>query len=96
MFDLVTAFETYYFWPDLINDLKEIMRIMKPGGSLLMANEAYTHAKFEKRNSRWAELADMALHTPEEYRDFFTEAGYTNVEISVVPEKNWIAAVAEK
>ncbi len=96
VFDFVTAFESYYFWPDLINDLKEIMRVMKPGGSLLMANEAYTQEKFEKRNSRWAKCTGMMLHTPEGYRGFFTEAGYTKVEIDVVPEKNWIAAVAEK
>ena len=28
-FDLVTAFETYYFWPNLIDDLKEIKRVLK-------------------------------------------------------------------
>ena len=26
-FDLVTGFETYYFWPDLINDLKGILKV---------------------------------------------------------------------
>ena len=31
MFDFVTAFESYYFWPDLVNDLIEIKRVLKPG-----------------------------------------------------------------
>jgi len=34
MFDLVTAVETYYFWPDLVENLKEIRRVLKPGGAL--------------------------------------------------------------
>jgi len=96
MFNLVTAFETYYFWPNLIDDLKEIKRVLKPAGILLMANEVYKHEKFDKRNSKWAKWGDMMLHTPEEYSNFLTEAGYMPVEIDVIPKKNWIAAIAKK
>jgi ubiquinone/menaquinone biosynthesis C-methylase UbiE len=96
MFDFVTAFEAYYFWPNLIDDLKEIKRVLKPGGTLLIANEVYKHEKFEKRNVKWAKWGDMMLHTPEEYRGFLTEAGYMAIEIYEVIEKNWIAAIAEK
>lgn len=95
IFNLVTAFEVYYFWPNLIDDLKEIKRVLKPGGTLLLANEVYKHEKFEKRNSKWAKWCDMMLHTPEQYRDFLMEAGYTAIKIDDVPEKNWIAAVAK-
>jgi len=96
MFNLVTAFESYYFWPNLIDDLKEIQRVLKPGGTLLIANEAYKHEKFEKRNLKLAKWGDMMLHTPEEYRGFLTEAEYFAVEIFDIPEKNWITAIAKK
>jgi ubiquinone/menaquinone biosynthesis C-methylase UbiE len=96
MFNLVTAFETYYFWTNLIDDLKEIWRVLKPGGTLLIGNEVYRHEKFEKRNSKWAEWGDMMLHTPEEYREFLTKAGYLDVAIYGLPEKNWITALAKK
>jgi ubiquinone/menaquinone biosynthesis C-methylase UbiE len=96
MFNLVTAFEAYYFWPNLIDDLKEIKRVLKPGGTLLIANEVYEHENFEKRNLRLAKWGDMMIHTPEEYRGFLTEAGYMAIEIDDVPEKNWIAAIAKK
>ena len=96
MFDIVTAFEAYYFWPNLIDDLKEIKRVLKPSGTLLIANEVYKHEKFEKRNLKWAKWGDMMLHTPEEYRGFLNEAGYMTIEIDDVPEKNWVAAIAKK
>lgn len=95
-FDLVTAFETYYFWPNLIGDLKEIKRVLKPDGTLLLTNEAYKHEKFEERNLKLIKSCEMMLHTPEEYFAFLTETGYTAVNIHTLPEKNWITAVAKK
>jgi len=95
-FDLATAFETYYFWPDLIADLREIARILKPDGRLLLVNEVYRHPRFEKRNAKWAKWAKMNIHAPEEFESFLAEAGYRVVRLAEVPEKNWIAVLAEK
>ena len=38
-FDLATAFETVYFWPDLPKSFREIRRVLRPGGTLLICNE---------------------------------------------------------
>ena len=93
-FDLVTAFEAYYFWPNLIDDLKEIKRILKQNGTFLMTNEVYKDPKFEERNAKWAKLLDMPLHTPDEYKGFLEKAGYHIISIDTDPEKNWITAIA--
>lgn len=96
MFDFITAFETTYFWPDFINDLKEIKRALKPGGTLLIANEVYTHEEFEKRNRFINNLVEMQLHTPEEYHSLLTDAEYSDVSVVDVSEKNWVAVIARK
>ena len=31
-FDAVTAFETVYFWPDLVSCFREVHRVLKPAG----------------------------------------------------------------
>jgi len=96
MFDLATAFEVYYFWPNLIDDLKEIRRVLKPGGTFLLVNEVYKDEKFEKRNAKWVKLLDMQIHTPSEYSEFLIESGYHTVKIDNISEKNWITAIAKK
>ncbi|PLX25719.1 MAG: SAM-dependent methyltransferase [Ignavibacteria bacterium] len=95
-FDLVTAFETFYFWPDMIVDLKEVHRVLKPGGTLLIVNAAYGHEKFAKRNARITRFGGFTLHTPEELHDVLTGAGYPDVIVHEAVQKNWIAVVAKK
>jgi len=95
-FDLVTAVETYYFWPDLIKNLEEIRRVLKPGGSIILINEAYRHDRFEKRNAKWARMGDFTYHLPEEFREFLRDAGYSSIQIDVIEDKNWITAIGAK
>jgi hypothetical protein len=83
---------TYYFFPDLINNLKEIRRVFRPGGSVILINEAYRHDKFEKRNAKWARMGGFNYHLPEEFKGFLRDAGYSSIQIDVAEDKNWIAA----
>ena len=39
-FDIVTAFETVYFWPDIVKSFGEVKRVLKPGGMFLIGCEA--------------------------------------------------------
>ena len=38
-FDLTTAVETVYFWPDIRAGLREIFRVLKPSGTFAILNE---------------------------------------------------------
>jgi ubiquinone/menaquinone biosynthesis C-methylase UbiE len=95
-FDLATAFETTMFWPSLVDDLREVRRVLKPGGTLLIANEAYADARFERRNAKWARLVGFQLQTPQETRECLIEAGYSKAEVDTRADRNWIAVVAQE
>jgi ubiquinone/menaquinone biosynthesis C-methylase UbiE len=97
MFDLVTAFETTIFWPNLVDDLRQVRRVLKQDGILLIANEAYEDASYAERNAKWSRWTGFqTLQTPQEMRQCLIEAGYSNVAIDTVPAKNWIAATARR
>lgn len=96
LFDLVTVVETYYFFPDLVHNLKEIRRVLKPRGSVILINEMYRHDRFEKRNAKWARMGDFTYHLPEEFREFLRDAGYSSIQIDVLEDKNWITAIGTK
>ena len=95
-FDLVTAFEVCYYWLNPVDDLREIKRVLKPSGTLLIACEAYKERRFEKRNAKGVKILNMHLYTPDELTELLQAAGYSNIGIHTIPERNWIAAVGVK
>lgn len=96
MFDLVTAFETCYFWPDIKNDLREIHRVLKGDSILLIVNEMYKHSLFEERNSAYNAVDGMTIYSAGDYRTLLNDAGFSSVVIDEFPENNWICIIAKK
>jgi ubiquinone/menaquinone biosynthesis C-methylase UbiE len=97
-FDLVSGFEAYYFWPDLTNDLKEIYRVLKIDGVLLLVNEGYKCENEKKRKivEKWTKLGNFEVHSPDEYKDFLTRAGFSDIQIFEQKEQGWITSIAKK
>jgi ubiquinone/menaquinone biosynthesis C-methylase UbiE len=77
MFDLVTAVETHFWWPDLPGAMREIFRVLKPGAQLVIIAEVYkgANAKTSRLVEEYAERTGMALLSAEEHRQLFTTSG---------------------
>ncbi|MFX1575116.1 MAG: class I SAM-dependent methyltransferase [Promethearchaeota archaeon] len=97
-FDLVTGFEVYYFWSDLIRDLKEIYRVLKPNGYLILVNEGYITNNEKKREKveKWSKLGNFPIHTPKQYKEFLEKASFSNIQIFEEYKKGWITAISMK
>ena len=95
-FDFVTAVETYYFWPEKLNDLKEIRRTLKSDGKLLLVFEML---KTEDEPDKWEQVektVNIKAVTEEEIRDILLHAGYENIRTYTKSGTSWLCAVAEK
>src|SRR5260370_16020935 len=98
MFDLATAVETHYYWPDLPADMREVLRVLKPGGTLIIIAEAYKGGKHDERLKVLVEAmktADYAYAhlSVDELREFFAEAGYSDVQVFEDYDKRWICGL---
>ncbi len=52
-FDIISAVETTYFWPNLLDSFKEVKRVLKPSGKFIIVNASYTNEKFKERNEEY-------------------------------------------
>lgn len=91
-FDVVTAFETTYFWPELQAGLTEIHRVLNRGGRLVIANEFADRASA----GAWADRLNMHVPDSETLAGAAYEAGFLMVDVSVHPHNGWLRLVAAK
>jgi ubiquinone/menaquinone biosynthesis C-methylase UbiE len=91
-FDLVTAFETYYFWANLTVAFAEIRRVLKPGGRLLLVNEM----KFGASPAKLVEETHVKLYPLQEIENTLRLAGFVDVQVFTVAGSDWNAFLAQK
>lgn len=76
-FDIVTAFETVYFWPDIEKCFGEVKRVLKPGGVFLIGMESNGDNNFIMKF--WKHFIDMEMYTDEEIASFLENNGFSEI-----------------
>lgn len=77
-FDIVTGFETVYFWPDFVNDCKEVRRVLKDDGIMFICNEAIPNEE-DERQKELIDLLDMKIFSEDEFDEYLREAGFSDI-----------------
>jgi ubiquinone/menaquinone biosynthesis C-methylase UbiE len=95
-FDVVTAVETHYYWPKLIEDLREIRRVLRPGGYLLIIAETYKGRTLDALYRPVMKLLRANYLSVDEHRNLFSAAGYSDVAVSVEEKKGWICVAGRR
>ncbi len=95
-FDVVTAIETHYYWPDLPANVRELLRVLRPGGTFALIAETYRGGPLRLIYSMVMPLLRAAYLSDEEHRDLLTQAGFIEVATMHRPGKNWICATGRK
>jgi len=92
-FDLVTAFETIYFWPGLVDCFREVYRVTKPGGTFFICNESNGETK---KDDKWAEkIGGMTIYNAAQILTALHQAGFTDAKAHK-NGKGWICVTARK
>lgn len=95
-FDMVTGFETIYFWPNFIEDLKEVNRVLKKDGVLCFGNEARHEDGEMDKYDDLIDLLDMKIYTDEVLEKSLESAGFKEIELNKNPDNSWICIKAVK
>lgn len=92
-FEVVTAFETIYFWPEIVESFKEVRRVMKNNGSFIICNEA--NGEDPELTEKWTKIIKgMIVYNSNEIQKFLEDAGFRDIKI--YKKNNRICVVSKK
>ena len=94
-FDTVFSVESLYFWPDALAGLKEIRRVLSPGGAFMTALEMVGGAMNERQLEIVKHLK-MFCPTRAELAELMIAAGFADVNVDFEPNRLWLCAVGRK
>lgn len=87
-FDVITAFETVYFWPGPVESFQEVWRVLKPGGTFMIVNESDGR---NTKDEKWAGIIDgMRIFTQERLTQYLKDAGFSQIAAHVNRKQHWI------
>lgn len=93
-FDLLTAFETIYFWPGPLQSFKEVFRVLKPGGTFMIVNE---FDGISEREKKYEKLIDgLKLYDNKELLDYLKQVGFTSIDFKHDTNRHWVTFIAKK
>ena len=89
-YNLVSAFETIYFWPEIGESFKEVSRVIRPGGQFMIAQG--TDGNHPDDEMWLATVEGMHVYTAADLEKYLLDAGFSRVE-SHVKENDYIMVV---
>ena len=85
-FDIITAFETIYFWPDLEKCFKEVKRVLKLGGIFLIGLESNGSNNLIMKLSE--KLINMTAYNDNEITRFLKNNDFNEITVYLRDSKN--------
>nr|WP_292740947.1 class I SAM-dependent methyltransferase [Methanobrevibacter sp.] len=76
-FDVVTAFETVYFWPNIEKCFGEVKRVLKPGGIFLIGTESNGSDNIPMKISE--KLINMTVYNDRELCQYLENNEYSKI-----------------
>ncbi len=95
-FDKITTVESFYFWPDHVNSLKEVRRVLKKGGKFLLVADIHGGADLSPKEIDNVKKYNLFNPSPEEYQELFQQAGFFEIQIHLKKGEKWICVTGSK
>ena len=95
-FNKIVTVESFYFWPDPVECLREVQRVLIPKGVFLLVSEIYERPDLTPHCRKNISKYNMNVPGIDEFTDLFDSAGFSRTTVHTKDGEFWIAVEGVK
>ena len=95
-FDKIVTVESFYFWPSPVDNLHEVLRILKIGGTFLLIADIHGDADLTEHERENIARYNLFNPTKNEFEELFKQAGFSEITIHTKDGTNWICVEGKR
>ncbi|MDE6833549.1 MAG: class I SAM-dependent methyltransferase [Ruminococcus sp.] len=95
-FDRIITVESFYFWKNPPENLKEVHRVLATGGIFLIVADIHGGSELTDKELENIRKYNLYNPAPEEFHELLVNAGFKDVKIHTKAGTNWICAEGRK
>lgn len=95
-FDKIITVESFYFWPEPQQNLKEVYRVLAKGGKFLIVADINGDAELDKEDIEGIQKYRLFNPTLAEFYELLENAGFKAIKIHTQDGKKWVCAEGNK
>ena len=89
-FDKIITVESFYFWPNPEENLKEVYRVLRKGGRFMIVAEVYDKPDMSEKHREEIEKYNLTNPTKERFEEMLKAAGFSECKVHVRKDTDWI------
>lgn len=95
-FDIITTVESFYFWPNPQENLREVRRVLKEGGTFALIADIYENGQLSDKTRENIALYHLYNPTKAEFETLFRQAGFRNITLHTREGEAWITICGQR
>lgn len=95
-FNIIYTVESFYFWSNPLESLKEVRRVLADGGIFLIVADIYGDAELSEEDIINIKKYNLFNPTLSQFRELLESAGFSDVKIHTKKGKSWVCVESKK
>lgn len=95
-FDRIITVESFYFWPNPQENLREVYRVLAEEGRFLLVADIYGDAELSDESVESIKKYNLFNPTLSEFKELLVNAGFCEVKIHTKDGTSWVCAEGRK
>lgn len=95
-FDVIFTIESFYFWKNQIDCLKEVRRVLAPDGVFMIIADIHGDAELSQDEIDSVKKYNLFNPTLAQFRELLEKAGFFNIKIHTKDGEKWVCTESMK